>query len=261
MIIKDRVVLITGASQGIGAACAARFRQRGARLALTARSADVLRQVATNEDVVVAGDLTDPQTRTAVVEAALDRFGAIDVLVNNAGVGMYAPAWQAPEAEVRALFELNLFAPLALTRLVAPHMRRRKSGLIVNIGSIAGRITLPWFTLYSASKYALGSMTEGLRMELRADGVRTMIVCPGYVKTAFQEHVLAGSPPERMRRGRKFAITPEACAGAIVRGVERDARTVVTPRIGWLLIAFARLFPGLLEAQLGSIYESGNQPA
>ena len=126
--------------------------------------------------------------------------------------------------------------------------------MIVNIGSIAGKVTLPWFTLYSATKFALGALTDGLRMELAEDGIRTMVVCPGYVKTDFQAHALVGQAPDRLLKGRKFAITPEQCARAVARGVERDARTVVTPRSGWVLIALQRLFPSLVESQMRKIY-------
>jgi len=87
-------------------------------------------------------------------------------------------------------------------------------------------------------------------MELRRDKVKTMLVCPGYVKTGFQRHVTAGQAPERVARSRKFAITPEECAAAIRRGVERQARTVVTPRMGWLLIAAVRLLPGLVQERM-----------
>ncbi|MBI3471537.1 MAG: SDR family NAD(P)-dependent oxidoreductase [Candidatus Solibacter usitatus] len=256
MELSAKVVLITGASRGIGAACAAAFRKGGARLSLTARSQDLLRAVGGEDALLMAGDITDPAVRRRVVDGTINRYGAIDVLVNNAGIGLYAPSWRAPMEDARALFELNVFAPLAMTQLVAPHMRQRRSGLIVNIGSIAGRMPLPWLSLYSATKYALGAMTEGLRMELRQDGIRTMIVCPGYVKTGFQDHVLAGKPPEQMRRSRKLAITAEACAEAVVKGVKRDARTVVTPAIGWGLIALQRLFPVLMEWQLARIYEN-----
>ena len=128
--------------------------------------------------------------------------------------------------------------------------------MIVNMGSIAGKISLPWFTLYSATKFALGALTEGLRMELAAGGIRTMIVCPGYVSTRFQSHALLGQPPDRLVRGKKFAITAKQCAAAVARGVERDARTVVTPAIGWALIAAQRLFPAMVEAQMKKIYQS-----
>ena len=253
MDIEGKVILITGASEGIGAACATAFRARGARLSLTARSEPKLRAAAGPESLVTAGDITDEQTRRSVVDRTLERYGAIDVLVNNAGMGMYAPSWRASMPDTRRLFELNLFAPLALTQLVVPHMRARRRGTIVNISSVAGKVTLPWFTLYSASKYALGSWTDGLRMELKADGIHAMTVCPGYVKTGFQSHVLSGRPPEKILAGRRFAITAEECALAIVRGVERNARTVVTPAGGWLFILAERLFPSFVDARMAAV--------
>ena len=256
MRIQGKVVVITGASRGIGAACAAEFASRGARLSLTARSAEGLSNAAPADALVTAGDLTSDETRRAVMERTLERFGAIDILINNAGAGLYQPSWKAPLEDVRWLLELNLFAPLALAQLVVPHMRERRSGVIVNVGSIAGKMALPWLTVYSASKFALGALTEGMRMELRRDGVRTMIVCPGYVKTEFQQNARGGRPPQAMVNGRRFAITAEQCARAIRRGVERDARTVVTPRGGWLLIAAARLFPGFVEARLAALNET-----
>jgi short-subunit dehydrogenase len=256
MQIAGKVVLITGASQGIGRACVDSFRRRGARLALTARSEDKLRDAAGPDALVVAGDITDAQTRQRVVDAVVEKYGAIDILVNNAGIGLYSPAWRASISEARALFELNFFVPLEMVQLVVPHMRPQKRGCIVNVGSIAGKITLPWFTLYSASKYALGSLTDGLRMELKRDGIHAITVCPGYVHTNFQKHVLAGQPPEAMRERRPLAITAERCAEAIARGVERNARTVVVPRSGWMLVLVERLFPFLVDARLERMQES-----
>jgi short-subunit dehydrogenase len=188
-----------------------------------------------------------------VVERTIERYGTIDVLVNNAGMGLYAPSWRASMNDARRLFELNLFTPLALTQLVVPYMRARRSGTVVNVSSIAGKVTLPWFTLYSASKYALGAWTDGLRMELKADGIHALTVCPGYVKTGFQSHVLAGAPPEKVLQGKRFAITAEQCARAIVRGVERNARTVVTPAAGWLFIIAERLFPSFVDARMAAL--------
>jgi short-subunit dehydrogenase len=254
--IKDKVVLITGASEGIGAACARVFRGRGARLALTARSFDKLREVGGPDALIVAGDVTSTETRTAVVTRTVQRYGGIDILINNAGVGLYAPAWSAPIAEVRHMFELNFFALLEMVQLTSAVMRKQRRGTIVNIGSIAGKVTLPWFTLYSASKFAVGSLTDGLRMELRRDGIHAMTVCPGYVSTGFQSHVLAGQPPLSVQRSRTFKITAGQCAEAIARGVERNARTVVTPRAGWLFVMMERLFPGLVDAQMERMYQS-----
>jgi short-subunit dehydrogenase len=256
MRINGKVVLITGASEGIGAACAIEFRKRGARLSLTARSEEKLKAVGGADALITPGDIKDAKIRSQVVDRTMERFGAVDILINNAGIGLYAPAWQAPLDEAHAMFELNFFAPLAMIQLVVPHMRESGGGMLVNMGSIAGKAPLPWFTLYSATKFALGALTDGLRMELAHDGIRTMIVCPGYVQTGFQGHALVGRPPDRLLKGKKFAITAEQCAKAVARGVERNKRTVVTPALGWALIAATRLFPSLVEAQMIKIYRS-----
>lgn len=254
MQIHGKVVLITGASEGIGAACVEAFRRRGARLSLVSRSEEKLARVAGDGDLITPGDVTLQPAREAAVARTVERFGTVDILINNAGIGLYAPAWKAPLEEARGMYELNFFAPLALAQLVAPHMRAQKRGLIVNVGSIAGKMTLPWFTLYSTTKYALGSLTDGLRMELRRDGVGAMLVCPGYVDTGFQSHVLGGRPPDRLARGRRrLAISAAQCAEAIAAGVERGARTVVTPSYGWLFIALARLLPSFMDARLTAI--------
>jgi short-subunit dehydrogenase len=245
MLIKDKVVLITGASEGVGAACAAEFAACGAKLSLVARNQDGLRKTAaaTAQDAVITvGDLTREDTRRRAVDATLERYGVIDILINNAGVGMYQPSWEMPLEEARYLMELNFFTPLA-----------RRSGMIVNVGSIAGKVVLPWLTIYSVTKYALGALTEGQRMELRRDGIHTMIVCPGYIKTRFQQNARAGVAPDQVLAARARAITAEQCAAAIRRGVEREARTVVTPRLGWLLVLAMRLFPALVEAKMAAM--------
>jgi short-subunit dehydrogenase len=224
-------------------------------LSLTARSEAGLRR-ASGDALITPGDLTGGDVRRRVVARTLERFGAIDILINNAGAGTYQPSWKIPMGDARALMELNFFALLEMTQLVVPQMRERRSGMIVNIGSIAGKIVLPWGNLYSASKYAVGALTEGLRMELRRDGIHAMTVCPGYVKTGFQEHVRGGAIPADVVRARTHAITAAECAAAIRRGVERNARTVLTPRAGWVLVALARLFPGIVQDRMASMSES-----
>ncbi len=256
MKTQGKVVLITGASEGIGAACAREFEKRGARLSLVARNSEKLAAVGGPDTLRTLGDITSDETRRNAVARTIERFGEIDILINNAGMGFYSAAWKAPMDDARRLFDLNLFAPLALAQLVVPHMQERKLGIIVNISSIAGKVTLPWFTLYSVSKFALGSLTDGLRMELKPFGIHAMAVCPGYVKTEFQAHALGTRPPDAIIKGRRFAITPEECARAVARGVERDARTVVVPRIGWIFVALSRLFPGAVESQLAAIRQS-----
>jgi short-subunit dehydrogenase len=250
MKLDGKVVLITGASEGIGGACAAEFAAAGAKLSLTARSAEGLARAAGASGLITAGDLMLEGTRRRAVDRTLEQFGAIDILINNAGVGLYGPSWSASLEDARQLMELNFFALLGMIQLVVPHMRKRHSGMIVNIGSIGGKIPLPWATLYSASKYAVTALTEGLRVELRGAGVKTMLACPGYVTTGFQQHVRAGRPPDAVVRARRGAITPAECARAIRRGVERDARTILAPRAGWILVALARLFPSVVAGRM-----------
>jgi short-subunit dehydrogenase len=256
MQIEGKVVLITGASAGIGAACAAEFARAGAKLSLTARSEEGLRRAGGSNALLVPGDLTIESLRREVVERTMERYGAIDILINNAGIGYYAPSWSAPMDYTRQLMELNFFALLGMVQLAVPYMRARRCGMIVNVGSIGGKMTLPWMTVYSASKYAVGALTEGLRMELQRDGIRTMLVCPGYVKTGFQQHVIAGQAPEKVQRSRRFAVTAEECARAIRKGVERNARTVLCPAAGWILVGLVRLFPSLVERRLAEMNET-----
>jgi len=260
MQLAGKAVLITGASEGIGAACARIFTRRGARLALSARSRQKLEQAGGPDALVVAGDLTEAAVRRQVVEETLGRYGRIDILVNNAGVGLYTPAWRASPAAARQMFELNFFALLELTQLVVPHMREQGGGAIVNVSSIAGKAPFPWLTLYCASKYAVCALSDGLRMELEPYRIQVTTVCPGQVETGFEEHVLEGRLPERVRRARKFQITAEECAEALVRGLVRGKRTVMTPRVGWLLVALERLAPRLMDSLMARMYHAAEPP-
>jgi short-subunit dehydrogenase len=257
--LRERVVILTGASEGIGVACARALARRGARLVLSARDEEKLHRVAgamaTGQAIVVAGDITVDSAAERLVEMALAQWGRVDVVINNAGVGLYVRSWQAPVEDVRRMMELNFYAPLKLIQAAVPHMRARGDGVIVNVGSIAGKVTLPWLTLYSSTKYALGSLSDGLRVELARYRINVMTVCPGYVNTGFQSHIIGGTVPEKLASSRPFAVTAEECAEAIVRGIERGKRTVVTPRYGWLLIAAARLFPRLTDSRLESFLE------
>jgi len=259
MKLEGKVVLITGASEGIGAACVESFRRRGAEISVVARSREKLERVTGTDAVITAGDLLSESTRRQAVEGSIERFGRIDILINNAGIGLYNPSWRADMDDIRYLMELNLITPIRLTQLVVPGMIEQGSGMIVNVGSIGGKLTLPWMTVYSASKYALGSLTDGLRIELKDTGVKTMTVCPGYVKTGFHDHLLSGKVPAAIQRSRKMAITPEQCAEAIARGVEKEKRTVMAPAAGWVLIAVARLCPSLVDWQMHRMYRSAEK--
>lgn len=247
--LEGKVVIVTGASEGIGARVAAALRAHGARLCLNARNEGALSAAAGPGDVIFAGDLTSETVRSGLIAKTVQHWGRIDILINNAGRGSYYPASAAPLEEARALFELNFFAPLDLFRLAAPYLRETH-GVVVNVGSIAGLVSLPWLPVYSASKFALAAMTSAQRTELRRAGVHAMGVFPGYVNTDFQSHASGPRPPDRVLQGRRFAISAEACAHAIVQGIVHRKRMVVTPRKGWLLIWANWIWPSLVESQL-----------
>lgn len=247
--LHEKVVVITGASEGIGAQLAAILRKRGANLSLIARNEVRLAAVAGPRDVVVAGDITEDSVRSALIAETAARWGRIDIVINNAGRGSYYSASTTPIDEARALFEVNFFAPLALAQLAAPYLRQT-GGTLVNVSSIAGQISLPWLPVYSASKFALAAITSAQRTELKRDGVHVMGVFPGYVDTDFQHHAPGPRPPDAVVRGRRFAVSASECAEAIVDGIAHRKRTVVTPRAGWLLVWANRFIPGVVEARM-----------
>lgn len=250
MRIQGAVVLVTGASEGIGAACVREFRRRGARVALAARNLRKLEAVAQPEELVLPADLTVPEQRRALVDRTVERFGGLDILINNAGVGLSAPSYLAAMDDARRLFELNFFAALELSQAAVAHMLPRRSGTIVNVGSVAGMVAMPWFTLYSATKFALRALTDGLRMELKDSGVHAMLVCPGFVRTEFHAHTIGGPPAHAKRRGRPAEIAAEDCARRIADGVERNRRTIVTPKRAYTLVLAHSVVPGLVEGAL-----------
>src|SRR5579862_6885396 len=247
--LEGKVIIITGASEGIGARLAGALQKRGAHLCLTARNKDRLSAAAGPRDLTVPGDVTLDSVRSEIVARTVDRWGKIDVLINNAGRGSYYPASTTPLDEARAVFDLNFFAPLALSQLALGYLRQTK-GTIVNVTSIAAEVSLPWLPVYSASKFALAGMTAAQRTELRRDGVHVMGVFPGYVNTDFQSHAPGPRPPRRVVQGKRFAIGADACAEAILHGITHRKRTVVAPRSGWLLVWANRFFPSLVEYQL-----------
>lgn len=251
--LKGKVVLITGASDGIGAQLAASLAMRGASLSLVARTEsklrDVIARTAAPNAIFTPGDITVEAVRQDAIQKTLSAFGRLDVLINNAGRGLYYRASDTPIDEARRLMELNFFAPMALAQIATPHLRHAR-GALVNISSIAGQISLPWLPVYSASKFALASLSGSQRMELRRSGVNVMCVYPGYVKTEFQDHAIGPKPPQVVVEGKRFAVTATQCAEAIVRGIENRRRTVVTPRIGWALVWLYRLFPRLVESRM-----------
>ncbi len=201
MRIDGKVVLITGASQGIGAACVEAFRERGARLSLTARSREKLEAVGGQDALITAGDLTQAQLRRLVVERTLERYGTVDILVNNAGVGLYTPSWRTSIDTARRLFEVNFFAALDLMQQVVPVMRERGGGMIVNVSSIMGLVGYSEVSAYNASKGGLVNLTRAMSLDLAPRGVRVNAVAPGAIATESVLAAIADSDdPQKTRR-------------------------------------------------------------
>jgi NAD(P)-dependent dehydrogenase (short-subunit alcohol dehydrogenase family) len=179
-----RIWLITGATSGFGRTITEAALERGDSVVATSRHTDGLDDLAGDDRVLVTRlDVTDAAQREAAVAAALDRFGRIDVLVNNAGRTQVGAVEETTDDELRFLFELHFFAPVALTRLVLPAMRAQGSGAIVQMSSVGGQVTAPGFSAYCATKFALEGLTQTLQEEVEPFGIRVLIVEPGAFRT------------------------------------------------------------------------------
>jgi NAD(P)-dependent dehydrogenase (short-subunit alcohol dehydrogenase family) len=219
--------LITGCSTGFGRATAVELKKRGYEVVATARRPETIKDI--DADAHLALDVTDDDSVTRAVAAA----GAIDVLVNNAGVGIGGPVELVPMAEVRRVFETNTFGPLRMMQAVLPQMRARRSGTIVNVSSVSGRVSAPLSGFYAASKFALEAMSEALHIEAGHFGIHTVVIEPGFFRTNISEsHHDYGvdAPPydelnEIMTKleaelGRAAAPGPEVVATAIADAIE-----------------------------------------
>jgi NAD(P)-dependent dehydrogenase (short-subunit alcohol dehydrogenase family) len=178
-------VLITGSSSGIGQATVQLFAAKGWNVAATTRDLASLAQVAGANLLKLQLDVTDEATIAAAVTATTARFGAIDVLVNNAGYGLFGPLEGMTAEQLEGQFQTNVFGAAAVIRHVVPLMRQRRYGTIINLSSVGGRTASPFAAAYHATKYALEGFSESLRFELRLHGIRVKLVEPGHVKTGF----------------------------------------------------------------------------
>ncbi|HEY2387225.1 MAG TPA: SDR family NAD(P)-dependent oxidoreductase [Candidatus Binatia bacterium] len=243
--------LVTGASSGIGAAVCRALAQAGATVALVARRADRLAEVAATlapsnvgRHVVLPCDVRDARAIDATVAAAGARLGPIDILVNNAGIGRYLAFVDTDAAETAAILETNLLAALHFTRALLPAMLERHRGHVVNVASIAGRIGSRNHAVYCASKFALAGLSESLVYELEGTGVGVTLVNPGIIATPFFEHASFADFPARARRR---AITPEVVAAAIVRALRRGDVEVTVPAYFALGTILKTIAPGMFR--------------
>jgi len=181
-----KTVLVTGASSGFGRETVRVFVEKGWNVIATMRSPEKEEELSKIEGVMVVRlDVTDKGSIREAVAAGVSRFGGIDVLVNNAGYGAFGALEVAPDEVIRQQFEVNLFGLIDVTKAVLPGMRERKSGVIINVSSVGGRLTFPFATLYHATKFAVEGLTESLQYELNPLGIRLKIVEPGGYRTNF----------------------------------------------------------------------------
>jgi len=246
----ERLVLITGASSGIGRATAREFVRAGARVLGIARDRQRLETVAAelggpSQMIVLEGDVTDAAGMARLAEQVLDEFGIPDVIVANAGIGLDARFTETTDEALRAVFEVNVFGLVSSVRPFVTRMIERGSGRILFVSSIVGKRGTPHYAAYSASKFALHGLADALRTELYGSGVSVGLVCPSSTRTEFQDHLLREGPSQRRVRPRSHS--PESVARAIVRMADSNRREIILGAEAKLLAFVDTLAPGLVD--------------
>lgn len=247
------VILVTGASSGIGEATARLFAQRGFRVAMGARRLDRMESLASEikqaggEALAIPADLAEIEDVKRLVKSTLDRFGQIDVLLNNAGFGRFG--WLEdldPVSDIQAQIQVNLVAVVLMAREVLPHMIERRSGHIINMASVGGMVASPTYTIYAASKFGVRGFTESLRREVGIYGIHVSALYPGGVRTEFKEHTGAqrktGSITPAWLR-----LEPEDVAQAVYKQVEHPSRGRIIPWAWHFSVWLNWLLPGLAD--------------
>ena len=258
--------IITGASTGIGRALAVLLaKEFKARLVLTARSEDKLSQVVSSvkqaggEALLVSGDIADRALAESLPPLCLEKFEALDLVVNNAGLGIPGPIQDLTPEDWERHFQVNFFAPLYITYAALPHFLEKKRGKIVNVSSVAGKVAYPGSVCYAASKFALTGMSEGMAAELGRKGIDVITVCPGWVRSEFfaknnvadrwNPTLIAERPgPAGWLMKHCLSISSEECARQIVLACSRGGgREIVLTAPGVLMERLAGLCPSLVH--------------
>jgi short-subunit dehydrogenase len=251
--LRGAVVVVTGASSGIGAATAVACGRAGMRVALAARRAGRLAQVAGavrvagGEALVMPTDVTDEAAVRAVVGETVAAWGRLDVLVNNAGAGILAPIDRTTAAEFEAMMRVNFFGAVHGILAALPHMRRQGRGHVVNVASVVGKRASPYRAAYVAAKFALVGLSEALRMELRADGIAVTCVCP--IGTATEFFAAETNRLGTASRGGPVQ-SAEYVAGRILAALRRPRAEVHPYPPARLLFLLNDLAPGLVDRLL-----------
>jgi short-subunit dehydrogenase len=252
-MFKDKVIIITGASSGIGLAAAREFGNLGASLVLAARSTDKLEALvkvlpAECKSIAVKCDVSIEDDCKNLVEQAISRFGKIDILVNNAGISMRALFKDLELSVIKQLMDVNFWGTVYCTKYSLPHILQQQ-GSVVGVISIAGYKGLPARTGYSASKFAIYGFLDTLRIEHLKDNLHVMIFAPGFTASNIREQALVadGSKQGDTPRDEKKMMSAEECAKHLVKGIKkRKAEVILTP-IGKILVILNKFFPRLVD--------------
>jgi short-subunit dehydrogenase len=250
--LKGKVVVVTGASSGIGEVTARALAARGAAVVLAARNEEKLRFV--EREILAAGDralavktdVEDEASVEAMVQRTVGEFGALDILVNNAGLGLSGRVAELQPADLRYLFEVNLVGPLHCVRAVLPHMPR--GGRIISVSSVIGKRAIPKVGGYCATKFALNALSDALRVEISGQEISVTSVYPGTTRTTFRENSRRTRNEKRGWRPR--GVTPERVAEKIAQAAEKGGRDVYVTLPDRLFVAATTLLPGLTDRVL-----------
>jgi NAD(P)-dependent dehydrogenase (short-subunit alcohol dehydrogenase family) len=253
-----QTVLITGTSSGIGEATARHFQQTGWNVAATMRTPEKGGHLNDLDRLAVLRlDVTEPDTIRQAVDDTLAQFGRLDAVVNNAGYGLVGPFEAASPEEIQRQFEVNVFGLMAVTRAVLPHFRAQRSGTLINVASMGGRITFPLYSVYHATKWAVEGFSEALQYEVEQHGIRVKIIEPGPIKTdfydrsqdlvqkegltAYDDFVERAMP--NMQQAGEEAPGPEVVAKAIYKAATDDSARIRYPVNSQGILLLRRLLP------------------
>ena len=249
---ENKVVLITGATSGIGKALAIDFLSKGAKVAICSRNADTLLSFSTeinsNNLLTVQADVSNEEDCKKFIEKSMNAFHAIDILINNAGISMRAMFQEVDLSVLKQSMDINFWGTVYCTKYALPYILKSK-GSILGISSIAGYKGLPCRTGYSSSKFAMQGFLESLRIELLKTGVNVMWVSPGFVSTNIRNTALNASGSETPLNENKL-MSAEKCASIILKGIEKRKRTIIMSTQGKLTVWINKFFPSFVDKQV-----------